>query len=67
MVLDRCLVNVSLCLLLGCLTASFSLTSWRASIQAPFLAAPESESGLKFFHLQEIYHGKEAVLWQSEL
>ena len=48
-------------------SASFSRTSWRASIWAPFLAAPKVIWAVPFSNLQEMHHGKEALLWQSEL
>ena len=48
-------------------SASFSRTSWRAAILAPFFAAPKVKLGCDSFQLQEMHHGKEVVLWQSEL
>jgi hypothetical protein len=41
-------------LVFGCLTASFSRTSWRASIFGPFLCSPERKTtGCVYFQLQE--------------
>src|SRR3954451_23350451 len=49
-------------------SASFSRTSWRASIWAPFFAAPKVRFGLRLFpNCRRCTHGKEALLWQSEL
>jgi hypothetical protein len=36
-------------------SASFSRTSWRASILAPFFAAPKVTLGCDFFQLQEMH------------
>jgi hypothetical protein len=49
-------------------SASFSRTSWRAAILGPFLCSPESNGwAVPFSNCRRCTHGKEALLWQSEL